>query len=81
MEQGTRVGIMRRISFPRGRSVIITAGVATVFPGRAGFSHAELMAADAGSGYGGRAAFLGGKIHTVTSGEGTILTTAGYTVT
>jgi len=71
-------GIMRRISYPRGYSVLITAGVATPLPGIVGPSITQVRAADAGSGDGGFAAFIGGKTYTITAGEDTILTNAGY---
>lgn len=63
-------------------SVFIEGGVATTFPGRAGYTMADVNAADVGSGYNGRAAFIGGFIwDEITAGEQTILEAAGYTVT
>lgn len=63
-------------------SVFIEGGVATTFPGRIGYTMADVNSADAGSGYGGRAAFVGGFVwDEITAGEQTILEAAGYTVT
>jgi len=72
---------MRWYSFPVGYTVIITDGVASALPGRTVPTTAELAAADAGSGDGGKAVFSNGVTYTVTAGEQTILETAGYTVT
>ena len=63
-------------------SVFIEGGVATTYPGKAGYTMADVNSADAGSGYGGRAAFVGGFIwDEITAGEQTILEAAGYTLT
>lgn len=72
---------MRHYDFSVGYSVLITAGVATPLPGRSAPTQDDIDAADAGSGMGGKAAFLGGRIYTVTSAEQTILEAAGYNVT
>ena len=40
-----------------------------------------MNAADSGSGEAGKAIFHGGQTYTVTAGEDTILSAAGYTVT
>jgi len=60
--------------------VIITSGVATTSPGDVAPTIEALAAADAGSGRGGKAIFVGGTTYTVTAGEHTILEAAGYTV-
>jgi len=80
-EQRPDVGIMRRISFPVGYSVLITNGSATPYPGKTSPTGDEILAADPGSGAAGRAAFLGGGVYIVTDAEKTILEAAGYTVT
>ena len=72
---------MRHYDFNVGYSVLISGGVATPYPGRTGPSQADIDAADAGSGVGGKAAFLGGRDYEITAGEQTILEAAGYTVT
>ena len=66
---------------PSSYIVVIAAGVANASPGYATPSVDQMNAADAGSGVAGRAVFHGGYTYTVTSGEDTILTAAGYTVT
>ena len=66
---------------PVGYSVLITSGVATASPGRVSPSVDDVNNADSGSGEGGQAWFRGGLTYTVTSGEQTILETAGYTIT
>ena len=66
--------------FPTGYSVLITAGVATTHPGTVSPSMDTINAADAGSGYNSKGAFMGGRTWTVTSAEKTILEAAGYTV-
>ncbi len=59
--------------------MFITGGVATPFPGRVGYTMADVEAADAGSGYDGKAAFIGGYIwDELTSGEAAVLNAAGY---
>lgn len=60
-------------------SVLITGGTATTFPGKQGVTQDEIDAADSGSGFGGKAAFIGGREYTITAGEKTILDAAGYT--
>ena len=72
--------LMRWYDFQVGRSVLITGGVASVYPGVVSPSQDDINAADAGSGMGGKAAFIGGRTYTVTAGEQTILEAAGYTV-
>lgn len=72
-------GLMRHYDFNVGYSVLITGGTATPYPGRTVPSTDDINAADPGSGIGGRAAFLGGRTYTITSGEETILQAAGYT--
>ena len=67
---------------PKEYSVFIEGGVATTFPGKTGYTMADVEAADAGSGYDGKAAFIGGFVwDEITAGEQTILEAAGYTVT
>jgi len=66
---------------PTGYSVLITSGAASTHPGVVSPSQDDIDAADSGSGFGDRAAFIGGRSYTVTSGEQTILEAAGYTVT
>ena len=66
---------------PTARVVIITGGVANASPGFETPSVAQMNDADVGSGTAGKAIFHGGQTYTVTSGEDTILTAAGYTVT
>ncbi len=62
-------------------SVFITGGVATPFPGSRGYTMAQVNAADEGSGYGGRAAFIGGYLWgELTGSEESILEAAGYTI-
>ena len=73
--------LMRFYRFPVGYSVLITGGVATPHPGRTVPSTDEINSADVGSGFGNRAAFIGGRTYEVTAGEKTILETAGYAVT
>jgi hypothetical protein len=63
------------------RVVIITSGVANASPGYATATVDQFNNADAGSGENGLAVFRGGVTYTVTAGEDTILTAAGYTVT
>ena len=76
-----RHSLMRFYTFKSAYTVLITSGVATPSPGRTVVPTSEITGADAGSGEHGRAVFIGGNTYTVTAGEGTILTTAGYTVT
>ncbi len=66
---------------PTSHVVIITSGVANASPGHKTPSVDQMNAADVGSGEVGKAIFHGGQTYTVTSGEDTILTAAGYTVT
>lgn len=66
--------------FPVGYSVLINSGVASTHPGVSTPSLDDINDADDGSGTGGKAAFLGGHIWTVTAAEKTILETAGYSV-
>ncbi len=66
---------------PTSHVVIITSGVANASPGFTTPSVDQMNAADSGSGVAGKAIFHGGQTYTVTSGEDTILTAAGYTVT
>ena len=66
---------------PTSYVAIITAGVANASPGYTNPSVDQMNGADAGSGEAGAAIFHGGTTYTVTSGEDTILTAAGYTVT
>ena len=73
--------LMRWYDFDVGYSVLITGGVASTYPGVVTPSGDDITAADAGSGMGGKAAFIGGHTYTVTAGEQTILQAAGYTVT
>ncbi len=61
--------------------IIIAAGAANASPGHATPSVDQLNAADSGSGEAGKGIFYGGYSYTVTSGEDTILSAAGYTVT
>ena len=70
------------ISFPRSYTVVIASGVATPSPGAYGLVDPDDIfdVADVGSGEGGMAVFRYGLTYTVTAGEETILTTAGYTV-
>lgn len=72
-------GLMRHYDFPVGYSVLITGGVATTYPGRTVPTQDDIDAADSGSGFGGKAAFIGGRTYTITSAEETILQAAGYT--
>lgn len=66
---------------PVGYTVLIVSGVASELPGRVSPTTDELEAADSGSGWNGKAVFLGGRAgYTVTAGEKTILEAAGYTV-
>lgn len=74
-------GPTERVNFSRGRSVRIVGGVASTYPGEGFLTGADIDAADAGSGYDGKAVFLGGHVWTVTAGEETILNAAGYTTT
>ncbi len=65
--------------------VIITGGVANAAPGLTSATTDQIEAADASTSasqaYAGKAIWSSHhNPHTVTSGEGTILTTAGYTV-
>lgn len=67
---------------PKEYSVFIVDGVATTYPGRAGYSTDDVEAADAGSGLDGKAVFIGGYVwDEITESEEIILTAAGYTVT
>lgn len=66
---------------PTGYSVLITGGTVSTYPGVVSPSTDDIAAADSGSGEGGKAAFLGGHVYTVTSSEQTALEAAGYTVT
>lgn len=66
--------------FAAGYSVLITSGAASTYPGTIAPGMDDVNAADAGSGYGSRAAFIGGRTYAVTSSEKTILEAAGYTV-
>jgi len=66
---------------PVGYVVIITSGAANASPGSISPSVDDMAGADAGSGDGGLAIFSRGATYTVTAGEDTILTAAGYTVT
>jgi hypothetical protein len=68
---------------PYGRTVIITSGVAAPLAaeGPRTFTPDDHIAADTGSGEAGQAVFRGAHTYTVTAGEDTILTAAGYTVT
>jgi len=65
-------GILR-FKHSRGWTVLITDGAATPTPGIASPSPAAVAASTS--------AFVGGHVYTVTSGERTILESAGYTVT
>lgn len=65
---------------PTGYSVLITDGTAIASPGMVSPTAGQIAAADAGSGEGGKAWFRGGITYTVTSGEASALTDAGYTV-
>jgi hypothetical protein len=66
---------------PTSYVVVITSGAANASPGYATPSVDQLRNADTGSGEAGKAIFHGGQTYTVTAGEDTILTAAGYTVT
>lgn len=72
--------LFRRYTFPRGYSVLITNGTATAHPGTVSPTTDDIAAADTGSGEGGKAAFVGGHVYTITAAERTILEAAGYTV-
>jgi hypothetical protein len=61
--------------------VIITSGAANASPGSVSPTVAQKNAADSGSGENDKGIFYGGRTYTVTAGEDTILTAAGYTVT
>jgi hypothetical protein len=64
------------------RTIIITSGVATAAPGMVNPTQTELDNADAGTGENGKAIWRSSnETQTVNTTEGTILTTAGYTVT
>lgn len=73
-------GLMRHYDFSVGYSVLITGGVATTYPGRTVPTQDDIDAADSGSGLGGKAAFIGGRVYEVTEEEGSLLSSAGYTV-
>ncbi len=66
---------------PTSFVAIITAGVANAAPGYQNPTVDQMNGADSGSGEAGKAIFHGGQTYTVTSGEDTILSAAGYTVT
>ncbi len=67
---------------PKEYSVFIVGGVATPLPGKVGYTIADVEAADVGSGYNGRAAFIGGYVwDEITEAEKAILEAAGYTIT
>lgn len=67
--------------FRTARVIIITGGVATPSPGAATATVDQYANADAGSGQNGQAIWHSTDVaQTVTAGEGTILTTAGYSV-
>ena len=67
--------------FRTARIIIITGGVATPSPGNATATADEYANADVGSGQDGKAIWHSQPdAYTVTAGEGTILTTAGYIV-
>lgn len=72
-------GLLRYYNIPRAYSVAITGGTATTHPGKQTLTQDEIDAADSGSGFGGRAAFVGGRTYEITAGEKTILDAAGYT--
>ena len=63
---------------PTSYSVLITSGAATAYPGTVSPSADDIAGADTGSGEGGLAWFRGGIAYTVTAGEASALTTAGY---
>ena len=65
---------------PTGYSVLINSGVASTYPGVVSPTGDQILAADAGSGFAAKGAFIGGRTYTVTSAEKTILETATYTV-
>ena len=68
--------------FRTARVIMITGGVATPSPGLAQATVDQYDAADSGSGQDGKAIWHStNQAQTVTSAEGTILTTAGYSVT
>ncbi len=73
-----RSGLMRYYHFPVGYSVIITNGQVTAYPGTTTPTQAEIDAADVGSGYGGKAVFIGGHVYEITASEANLLTNAGY---
>lgn len=67
--------------FRTARVIIITGGVATPSPGLAQATTEQYAAADTGSGQDGKAIWHStNRAQTVSSGEGSILTTAGYSV-
>lgn len=72
--------LMRWYGFPTGYSVLIVGGEVTPYPGRSVPTIKEINEADSGSGYGDRAAFLGGRTWEVTVEEQALLEAAGYTV-
>ena len=59
-------------------TVVINSGVASSV---SYITQEQIAAADAGTGYDGKAVFLGGHRNTVSEAEKTILEAAGYTVT
>ena len=63
---------------PTGYSVLITSGVATPYPGTTWPSRDDINAADAGSGLGSKAAFVGGRTYIINDAEAAILVAAGY---
>jgi hypothetical protein len=65
--------LMRYYDFQVGYSVLIEGGVATPYPGETSPETSRVKAADA--------AFIGGRTYTITAGQATILTTAGYEIT
>ena len=79
--QGRSIGLMRRVKFPVGYSVVITDDTPSTYPGVVGLSGEAIEGADSGSGQGGKAAYLGGHIYVVSDAEATLLDAAGYTTT
>jgi len=63
---------------PTGYSVLITGGAATAYPGTVTPTADDIANSDTGSGEGDKAWFRGGIAYTVTAGEASALTAAGY---
>jgi hypothetical protein len=79
--RGGSVGILRRITFPVGYSVVITDSVPSTYPGTIHVPATLIDGADPGSGLDDKAVFLGGHVYMVTAAEAALLDSAGYTTT